>query len=337
MLTRRSVLIAAGSAALAFDPVVAAAAKKVRARAQLLQGGSFPLGVSSGFPTTDGAVLWGHVGGLERAGNLELQVARDAAFNDVVVRQIARAAPIRDYCAKRVVKGLKPGEQYWYRFATRGGSSPVGRFRTALPADSAEPVRIGFFSCQKWHQGFFTAHQGLAAEEDLDLVVSLGDYVYEEPAVNRVVAGREDKTGALRDGDVQSLSEYREKYRLYQSDEHLRAMHAAHPVVAIWDDHEAEDDYAGVNEGDALRERRISFEGRKRAGYLSFFEHLPMTRFRDDGFRLYRSLRIGQVEMFLLDTRQYRDALACAQRVAVHRGRSARADDPRRGPAAVVG
>ncbi len=318
-LTRRDALLLAGNAALVTaltlpaDPVAAATSARVRRRTDLVRGATFPSGVACGSPLTDGAVLWTQVAGIERAGLLEIEVAADPDFRRVLVRQRTRAAPVRDFCAKRLVRSpkLKPGEQYWYRFVTRDGSSPVGRMRTARPADSREPVRIGFFSCQKWHQGYYTAHQGLAAEDDLDLVVSLGDYIYEEPATTLLVAERKDTTGALGDGDVQSLSEYRQKYRLYQSDEHLRAMHAAHPFVAVWDDHEAEDDYAGENEGDPLRERRVTFAERKRAGYLSFFEHLPMPRFRDDGFRLYRSLRVGQTELFLLDTRQYRDALAC--------------------------
>jgi len=316
--TRRTFLKAGGAllgaaALTTADPVAAAAAARARSRRTLISGARFPSGVIAGSPLTDGAVLWTQVDGIERAGNVEIEVAADPGFRRVLVRQRTRVAPVRDFCAKRLVRSpkLRPGEQYWYRFVTRDGSSPVGRLRTALPADSRETIRIGFFSCQKWHQGYYTAHAGLAAEDDLDLVVSLGDYIYEEPANNPLVPERKDTVGALGDGDVQSLPEYRQKYRLYQSDGHLRAMHAAHPFVAIWDDHEAEDDYAGDNEGDPLRERRVPFLERRRAGYLSFFEHLPMARLGEDPFRLYRSLRVGQAEVFLLDTRQYRDALAC--------------------------
>jgi alkaline phosphatase D len=88
-------------------------------------------------------------------------------------------------------------------------------------------------------------------------------------------------------------------------------MHAQHPFHAIWDDHECEDNYAGKHEGDPLRPRRVSFEERKRAGYLAYFEYLPVPRLREDPFRIYGSHRIGQAELLLIDARQYRDALAC--------------------------
>jgi alkaline phosphatase D len=311
-LTRRDVLErgAVGAAFLgAGGPVFVVA----RRRRRPLRGGTFSLGVASGVPLLDGATLWTRVDGLERTGRVELEVAADPEFRRVLHRERPLVHRVRDYTVKRTVRSrrLRPGEYYWYRFESRDGSSQVGRFRTALPADSAEPVRIGFFSCQKWHQGYFTGHLGLAAEPDLDLVVSLGDYIYEEPALDVKVPERRDTVGATKDGDVQTLREYRDKYRLYKSDPDLIAMHLAHPVCAIWDDHEAEDDYAGATEGDALRPRRVPFAERRRAGYLSFFEYLPVPRLRSDPFRTYGSLRLGGVELLLLDTRQYRDALAC--------------------------
>ena len=310
-LTRRDLLErgAAGAAFLGAGPVFVAA----RRRRQPLAGGTFSLGVAAGVPRLKGATLWTRVDGLERSGRVLLEVAADPDFRRVLHREKRLARADADFTVHRTLfsKKLRPGERYWYRFETRDGSSPVGRFKTAVPPDSAEPVRIGFFSCQKWHQGYYTAHGALAAEDDLDVVVSLGDYVYEEPMKDVRVAERQDTTGATGDGDVQTLPEYRDKYRLYKSDPHLLAMHAAHPVHAIWDDHEAEDDYAGENEGDPLRPRRVPFLERRNAGYRAFFEYLPVPRFRDDPLRTYGRLRIGQVDLFRLDTRQYRDALAC--------------------------
>jgi alkaline phosphatase D len=316
-LTRREVVSGgiggAGAILLTGSPFFAAAARRDARSRRLVGDARFLHGVASGAPKENGAVLWTRLTGLERGGYVGYEVAGDQGFDRVLARGRALASPRRDFAAERAIRSarLKPGRDYWYRFFTRDGSSRAGRFRTALPPDSREPVRIGFFSCQKWHHGYYTAHRGLAQEPDLDLVVSLGDYIYEEPAENPKVEEREDRTGALKDGDVQSLPEYREKYRLYQSDPNLKAMHARHAVVPIWDDHEAEDDYAGEHEGDPLRPRRVSFEERKRAGYRSFFESLPVQPRRDDPFRIYGTQRFGMAELFTLDTRQYRDALAC--------------------------
>jgi alkaline phosphatase D len=316
-LTRRELvsggLAGAGAVLLTGSPFLAAAARRDHRRQKLIRDARFLHGVASGAPSEHGAVLWTRLSGLERGGYVGYEVAADRAFDRVLARGRALSSPKRDFAAEKAIRstGFKPGEEYWYRFFTDDRSSRVGRFRTALPPDSQEPVRIGFFSCQKWHHGYYTAHRGLAQEDDLDLVVSLGDYIYEEPAENPKVPERKDRTGALRDGDVQSLAEYREKYRLYQSDRDLKAMHARHAVVPIWDDHEAEDDYAGENEGDPQRPRRVSFEERKLAGYRAFFESLPIQPRRDDPLRIYGSRRIGQAEIFTLDTRQYRDALAC--------------------------
>ena len=315
-LTRRQLVtrgVSGSAVLLTGSPFLAAAARRDARLDKLIRGGRFLHGVAAGAPATNGAILWTRLTGLERTGRIGYEVAADHAFRRVLVRGRTFANSKSDYAAELAVRSsrLKPGQDYWYRFFTRDSLSRPGRFRTALPPDSRDPVRIGFFSCQKWQQGYYTAHLGLAKENDLDVVVALGDYIYEEPVENRLVPERTDTTGALRDGDVQSLPEYRQKYRLYQSDTDLKAMHSRHAVIPIWDDHEAEDDYAGENEGDPRRERRVSFEERKRAGYRAFFESLPVRPPRDDPFRIYGSRRIGQAELFMLDTRQYRDALAC--------------------------
>jgi alkaline phosphatase D len=303
--TRREALAAglAGGAALLLPP--AARAVPVLRRPEL-RGGRFLHGVASGLPSTSGTTLWTRVSEVERSGRLTLEVARDADFARVVQRRPVAAVSWRDFTARATVGGLPPGEQFFFRFATRDGSSPVGRFRTLRPADSREPVRIGFFSCQKWTTGFYPAHAALAAEEDLDLVVSLGDYIYETGG--RGV--RPDTTGANRDGNVQTLGEYRQKYALHRSDPDLQAMHAAHPFAATWDDHELENDYHGASS--PARPRRISYEERKRQAYLAFFEWMPRFRLPAEPSRVYGSIPLGGLaELLLVDTRQHRDPPPC--------------------------
>jgi alkaline phosphatase D len=318
MQTRRSFvaasLTAAGGLWLGPRPDVTAAAKRI-AREPRLREGAFRHGVAAGLPGERSITLWTRVSDLERSGRIKLEVARDADFRRLVHRQTVRAAAVRDFTARATItpKGLAPGEQYFYRFSTLERSSPVGRFRTARPADSQEPVRVGVLSCQDWQSGYFTAHRGLAQEEDLDLVVSLGDYIYER---NFYEGPRKDTLGANGDGEVQTLAEYRQKYALYRGDADLQALHAAHPFVAVWDDHEVEDNWAKDKPGKATQRVRVPFLDRRRNGFLAFYEWMP--RFRPPQDRIYGSVPLGgAAEVLLLDTRLYRDDQPCNDQVAV--------------------
>ncbi|MBA2349591.1 MAG: alkaline phosphatase D family protein [Solirubrobacterales bacterium] len=313
MLSRRELLkagaVAGAPLVLGGTTALAGGRPSKRIRPEpLIRDGRFTLGVSAGQPRTDGAILWTRVDGIERSGRVTMEIARDAEFKNVVQRGTTRAASVRDYCVRQNVTGLPAGQEFFYRFHTRTADSPVGRLRTLRPADSREPTRIGFFSCQKYRAGFYTAHAGLAAEDDLDLVVCLGDYIYEER--ESATEPRRDTTGKNGDGEVQSLAEFQAKYQLYKADPMLQAMHAAHPYVAIWDDHEAENDYAGENSGDIV-DRRIPFAARRRNGYEAFFQYHPVARDWQDRSRIYRSVNLGGAEVFLTDQRQYRDKLAC--------------------------
>jgi alkaline phosphatase D len=218
------------------------------------------------------------------------------------------------------VNGLKPAHEYWYRFHTKKVNSRVGTFRTLPPADSNQPLRIGFYSCQSYEAGFFTAQGALAKEKDLDMVICLGDYIYEHHYYDGPAA-RVDQTGANKDGDVQTLAEYRDKYRFYQLDQNLQDLHAAYPFVVIWDDHEVEDNYAGTQPDSASKDpantennnsypRRVPFGERRKNGYKAFFEAMPRMPMKTD--RIYGSMKLGNMaELFLTDERQYRDPQPC--------------------------
>lgn len=314
-LTRRQVVGAglAGSTALLLPAPVARAARR-RTALEIAKTATFPSGVASGLPTQRGITLWAQADGLERTSRLVVEIARDAGFRNVVRRQGVLATSEHGYTAKTRVsgKGLKPGEEFFYRFAARDSSSPVGRFRTARPADSMEPLRIGFFSCQLYTEGYYTAHAGLA-KEDLDAVVCLGDYMYERNGSGV----REDASSQGENGECELLADYRAKYRLYKSDPNLQAVHASAAFLATWDDHEVENNHAGANPG-TTGERRISYEERKRNAYAAWFEQMPTERFRTDTDRVYRSVRLGGLaEILLLDLRQYRDDQACDDTPAI--------------------
>jgi alkaline phosphatase D len=321
-LRRREFVFAGAGAGLAFagmGPVNYVALAKER-KLPLASGGKFAHGVASGIPSPRGITLWTRVSELTRSSRLTLEIASDKRFRHVVDRKTVVADAAKDFTVHASVGKLKPAHEYYYRFHTKQTHSRVGRFRTLPPADSNQPIKIGFYSCQSYEAGYYTALAALAKERDLDLVLCLGDYIYEHHYYDGP-ADRADTTGANKDGDVQTLAEYRDKYRFYQSDKNLQNLHAAYPFVSMWDDHEVEDNYAGTHPDSASTDpngkennneyaRRVPFGDRRKNGYQAFFEAMP--RIAPRGNRLYGSLKLGKMaELFITDERQYRDPQPC--------------------------
>jgi alkaline phosphatase D len=298
-VTRRSLLIgAAGGAAWIATPGWA------RKRPAPISGGAFAQGVTSGIPGQYGTTVWTRVQGIERAGLVTLEVARDAGFSSVVERRRVAVDPAADFTVNERLLSphrYRPGEEFFFRFESADAHSIAGRFRTRRPADSHEPVRVAFWSCQNWQTGYYTAHAGLAAEPDLDLVVCVGDFIYEAASDP---GPRTDTIGP--DQSAQTLDEYRQKYRMYRTDPNLQAMHASHPFVICWDDHEVMSSYydevAGNNQG---RQTRVPFPQRRANAYQAFFEHMPLRRLSERD-RIYRRVPLGaNADLILTDLHQY--------------------------------
>jgi alkaline phosphatase D len=318
-LGRRSFLIGAlATGAAVAAPVNYAAAARKR-RIPSAKQGKFDLGVVSGFPRPRGIELWTRVGDLKRTSKLKVIVAKDSKFANVVEEKVVTARRERDFTARTFIKGLKPDHQYFYRFVTKDSKSPVGRFKTAPPLDSNKPIRIAFYSCQHYEAGFYNAQRAIANEPDLDLVLCLGDYVYEYSDGKGV---RLDHSGNNHDGDTQLLSEYWSKYRLYKSDKDLQAMHHAHPFLSVWDDHEVEDNYADGQPSSHQQDpsltqlknypRRVPFAQREANGHQAFFNYMPRARFKGDRDRVFEEYRLGKlVDILMTDERQYRDRQPC--------------------------
>jgi alkaline phosphatase D len=315
VLTRRQLVGSAGVGALILGGVpVDAWARAGRRRAAvppLASGAAFDLGVAAGAPKPRGAILWTRIAGQSGDVRLKLEVAGDPGFKKVVERRDVVATAAADHTVHARVEGRKvlaPDSRYWYRFASAGGSSPVGRFKTLPPPDSQRPITIAYFSCQDWQAGYFGAHRAIAALDDVDVVVCLGDYIYEK---NFYDGPRKDTLGANHDGEVETLDEYRAKYRMYKADPDLQAMHHAHSFVPIWDDHEVEDNYTADKPGAAASAVRVPFAQRRANAYRVYSEFHPQ-QFVGGSTRIYRSFRLGRnVDFFVLDERQYRDDQPC--------------------------
>ena len=277
-------------------------------------GYPFKLGVASGDPAADGFVLWTrlapdplHGGGMANDSvSVHWRVAEDEAMTKVVAQGEAIAAAGLGHSVHVEVGGLKPDRWYWYEFKAGGELSPRGRTRTLerpdRPAAETSPLKMAFASCQHYEAGYYTAFEHMAAEAP-DLVLHLGDYIYEGPA-------REGQVRSHLGPEIRTLEEYRNRHAQYKTDPALQAIHAAAPWVVTWDDHEFDNNYAAdipEEKGPATRE---DFLKRRAAAYQAYYEHMPLRASsipEGPGMRLYRSIRHGKLVNFhLLDTRQYR-------------------------------
>jgi alkaline phosphatase D len=308
-LSRRSFLLAAGSCAALHPALYRAAAADPR-----FAHYPYTLGVASGYPTPDGVTLWTRLapqplegGGMPpHAVEVHWDVAADAGFRTIVRSGHSIASPEWAHSVHAEVAGLQPGRWYWYRFRAGGAVSPVGKTRTAPAADApAQRLRFATASCQQYEQGYYNAYRHLAAE-DLDLVVFLGDYIYESSWGRNLVRAH----GA---GEPQTLDEYRARYALYKSDRLLQLAHAAAPWLVTWDDHEVQNDYA--NDRARIIVPPMVFLERRAAAYRAYYEHMPLpswARPRGPAMQLHTRAAFGQLAQFhVLDDRQYRSHQPC--------------------------
>jgi len=286
----------------------------------------FALGVASGDPLDDSVVIWTRLvadlaapdGGIGTADPVPVgwEVATDEDFEDVVADGAVVADAALAHSVHVDVDGLDADSWYWYRFAVGDRTSPAGRARTT-PRDDDEPdaLRFAFASCQNRQDGYWTAHTHLA-DEDVDLVLFLGDYIYEggpdpdsvQPYVTPVPV---------------DLPTYRARWAEYKADPALQAAHARCPWVVTWDDHEVGNDYAGATPQGAdpadaaVRERFLT---QRAAAYQAFYEHSPVRLDPPDGpdLRIYRSLAWGTLARFyVLDGRQYRSDQECGETTVI--------------------
>ena len=236
---------------------------------------------------------------------VEWELADDELFTRIAARGRVMALAQDAHSVHVELRGLEPARTYWYRFTARGERSAAGRTRTAPAIDAATPVRFAFASCQHYEQGFFSAYRDMAAQP-LDLVVHLGDYVYDTSWGSRRVRRHE---GAI----PTQLAEFRNRYALYKSDRDLQAAHAACPWLVTWDDHEVANDY--TDDVSPRNPDPSQFLAIRAAAYRAWYEHMPVPASARPGgpnATIYARYRFGSMlDMFMLDGRQYKSRHVC--------------------------
>lgn len=270
----------------------------------------FGLGVASGFPQPGSMVLWTLITGegLPAQVSVDWELAEDESFARVVAKGREQAVQDDAYSVHAEPSGLKPDRWYWYRFKALGQQSAVGRTRTAPARDAqVDRLRFAIASCQRFDHGRFAAWSDCARRE-LDFLLFLGDYIYENatPADSKAPRRHEGPR-------CQTLAEYRRRHAQYKADANLQAAHASAPWIIIWDDHDIENDWAG-NVSERLT---VHFERQRAAAAKAYWEHLPFPKARrPDAYAMLINERHdwGRLaRLVTVDDRQFRDQQPCAK------------------------
>jgi alkaline phosphatase D len=235
----------------------------------------FAHGVASGDPDHNSVVIWTRISGLTTPVKVDWFVARDAAFKHVVSSGIFDTDSSRDHTVKIVVPDLKPGDIYFYKFAVEDTISPTGQTKT-LPVGHVEQLVLAVTTCSNYPFGYFNAYDAIAKDSSIDLVVHLGDYIYEYGVEGfGGEMGKRIGRNHQPTHEIVSLDDYRKRHAQYKTDNGSLAMHARHPLVVIWDDHEtANNPWMGGAKNHQANEG--SWEARRLASLQAYYEWLPV-------------------------------------------------------------
>ncbi|VAX05609.1 Phosphodiesterase/alkaline phosphatase D [hydrothermal vent metagenome] len=303
--TRRRFVQSMG-AGLALSPLSLSASPDKRKKSKR---SPFEHGVASGDPLHDQVILWTRVTPANPMINIipvQWRMSSDAEFETIVSEGTTHTSAEVDFTVKIDTSDLEPATTYYYQFYAFGHASAIGRTRT-LPDEHVGNLRIAFTSCANYPYGFFNVYRMIAERQDLDVVLHLGDYIYEYgngtygdgTALDRV---------PQPDAEIISLSDYRTRYAQYRTDPDLQEAHRQHAFISIWDDHEvANNAWQGGAENHNPELGEGNWLDRRAAAVKAYYEWIPIRRVDpNDPLKAYRSFRFGNLlDLIMLDTRLY--------------------------------
>jgi len=269
-----------------------------------LKNGGFESGVASFDPSATGIIIWTRYS-VETDAEITWEISKENSFSEILRRGQVKADATNDFTLAIDVQNIASNTKYYYRFynAKTKEASVVGETLT-LPAktDNVNEVKMAVVSCSNFPAGLFNVY-GAIAKSEADVVVHLGDYIYEyapgqygtNPYTNEL--GRAHKPSK----EIVNLADYRERYRQYRSDKNLQLLHQKKPFICVWDDHELADNaYRSGAENHQPDEG--SFDTRKMAAFQAYSEYIPLKTGKDQ--RIYRSFTFGNlISLYMLDTR----------------------------------
>lgn len=242
-------------------------------------------GVTSGDPTSTSVIIWTRIES-DQLENVEWQMSLESNFQSIVSQGIFPTGSFRDWTVKVDVTNLLPVTTYYYRFKSSSGQySVTGRTRTA-PVGNVYQSRMAVMSCSSIYSGFFNAYKRIAEREDLDLIVHVGDYIYDF-----VDEDEEVRVPMPYPFDPITLDQWRDRHRYYLLDPDLREARRMHPWIALWDNHDI--DWA---------------DGEEAAPVQAFLEYLPIRLPNpSDSNRIYRKISYGDlIDIFVTDVLMYK-------------------------------
>lgn len=260
----------AAAGALVARPITA------RPLASVEAGSPFQHGVASGDPDHDSLVIWTRLSGLSGVHTVNWELSDREDFTSLLSHGTTRTGPERDHTVKVVVTGLEAGRSYFYRFTYQGHRSVTGTTRT-LPRGDIDSLTIAVASCSNYAFGFFNAYEAIARDPSIEWVLHLGDYLYEHGRdgfgrdVGRLF-GREHEPPH----EIVSLADYRQRHAQYKADAQSQLMHAAQPLLAIWDDHEVTNNPWMDGAQNHQNESEGDWSQRRRAALRAYFEWMPV-------------------------------------------------------------
>ncbi|MDB4655578.1 alkaline phosphatase D family protein [Flavobacteriales bacterium] len=246
----------------------------------------FYWGVASGDPLADGVVIWTKVAAIPEPviQTLTWEVSADESFAITTATGSVDALAMNDLCVRAEVSGLQPNSYYYYRFtdSESGQTSQVGRTKTA-PIGETDEMTLAVASCSSIYSGFFNAYRSIANNDEVDLMVHLGDYIYDF-----VDSDEQVRVPTPTPEIPENLQEWRDLHAYYLLDPDLRLLRQMHPWVVIWDNH----DFGPIGEG----------------GAEAFWEYVPRRDYHNDVEKIHRSYTYGNLlDLIMMDVEKFRN------------------------------